>query len=127
MPACGAEVAVEPAPPQCETVTLGTDTLFDFDRYNLKPTGRARLTQLASDINRAEKVTKIKIVGNTDSKGTEHITTSLGQRRADTVAAFLAEKGVPRRQDGRQQRWRIPIRSRPTPCPTAGITRKAAR
>ncbi len=93
---CGATVAVEPAAPQCEKITLGTDTLFEFDKYNLKPTGVARLTQLASDINRAEKVTKIKIVGNTDSKGTEEYNYKLGHRRANTVAAFLGEKGVSR-------------------------------
>jgi OOP family OmpA-OmpF porin len=94
--ACGAVVAVEPVPPKCETVTLGTDTLFAFDRYDLKPTGVARLTQLASDISRAEKVTKIKIVGHTDSKGTEAYNYQLGHRRANTVAAFMGEKGVPR-------------------------------
>ncbi|MFO1422048.1 MAG: OmpA family protein [Candidatus Competibacteraceae bacterium] len=86
----------EPPAPPCEKVTLGTDALFDFDKYHLKPTGQARLTQLASDINRAEKVTKVKIVGNTDSKGTEAYNYQLGLRRANTVAAFLGEKGVPR-------------------------------
>lgn len=96
VPECGAVAAVPPAAPLCEKVTLGTDTLFEFDKYNLKPTGVARLTQLASDINRAEKVTKIKIVGNTDSKGTEQYNYKLGWRRANTVAAFLGEKGVPR-------------------------------
>ncbi|MDS4019022.1 MAG: OmpA family protein [Candidatus Competibacter sp.] len=96
VPECGAVAAVPPATPLCEKVTLGTDTLFEFDKYNLKPTGVARLTQLASDINRAEKVTKIKIVGNTDSKGTEQYNYKLGWRRANTVAAFLGEKGVPR-------------------------------
>lgn len=96
VPECGAVAAVPPAAPLCEKVTLGTDTLFEFDKYNLKPTGVARLTQLASDINRAEKVTKIKIVGNTDSKGTEQYNYKLGHRRANTVAAFLGEKGVPR-------------------------------
>ncbi len=95
---CGA-VAVEPVPPKCEKVTLGTDALFDFDKYNLKPTGQARLTQLASDINRTEKVTSIKIVGHTDSKGTEEYNYKLGLRRANTVAAFLAEKGVPRTKE----------------------------
>ncbi|MDG4597605.1 MAG: OmpA family protein [Candidatus Contendobacter sp.] len=93
---CGSAKPVEPPAPPCEKVTLGTDTLFDFDKYHLKPTGQARLTQLASDINRAEKVTKVKIVGNTDSKGTEAYNYQLGHRRANTVAAFLGEKGVPR-------------------------------
>ncbi len=94
VPECGA-VVVEPAPPQCETVTLGTDTLFDFDRANLKPAGRARLDQLASDINRAERVSAVKVVGHTDSKGTEAYNMRLGQRRADTVAGYLASRNVP--------------------------------
>ncbi len=92
---CGATVAVEPATPQCEKITLGTDTLFEFDKYNLKPTGVARLTQLASDINRAERLSTVKIVGHTDSKGTDAYNMRLGQRRADTVASFLASRNVP--------------------------------
>jgi OOP family OmpA-OmpF porin len=95
VPECGA-VAVEPALPKCETVTLGTDTLFDFDKYNLKPAGRARLDQLASDISRAERLTSVKIVGNTDSKGTEEYNYRLGLRRAETVANYLGDRGVPR-------------------------------
>lgn len=93
VPECGA-VAVEPAPPQCEKITLGTDTLFDFDRAELKPRGRARLDQLASDINRAERVSNVKIVGHTDSKGTDAYNMRLGQRRADTVASYLASRNV---------------------------------
>ena len=96
VPECGGAVAVEPPTPTCEKVTLGTDALFDFDKYNLKPTGQARLNQLASDINRVQKVTKIKIVGNTDSKGTEAYNYKLGLRRAETVASYLGGHGVPR-------------------------------
>ena len=96
VPECGATVAVEPAPPQCEKITLGTDTLFDFDRSDLKPGGRAKLDEVASNIRQAEKVATIKIVGNTDGKGTEAYNYRLGLRRAETVGGFLAEKGVPR-------------------------------
>ncbi|MBL8259374.1 MAG: OmpA family protein [Candidatus Competibacteraceae bacterium] len=94
VPECGGAVAVEPAPPQCERITLGTDTLFDFDRSELKPRGRARLDQLASDINRAERVSTVKIVGHTDAKGTDAYNMRLGQRRADTVASYLASRNV---------------------------------
>jgi OOP family OmpA-OmpF porin len=91
---CGA-VVVTPPPPQCEKITLGTDTLFDFDRANLKPGGRARLDQLGSDINRAERVSTVKVVGHTDSKGTDAYNMRLGQRRADTVAGYLVSRNVP--------------------------------
>jgi len=92
---CGAVAAVPPAAPLCEKVTLGTDALFAFDRYDLKPTGQARLNQLASDINRAERVSTVKVVGHTDSKGTDAYNMRLGQRRADTVASFLVSRNVP--------------------------------
>ena len=97
IPECGGIAAVEPpaAVPQCETVTLGTDALFAFDRYDLKPAGRARLDRLADDIGKAERVSAIKIVGHTDSKGTEAYNMRLGQRRADTVASYAVSKGVP--------------------------------
>ncbi|HOB60678.1 MAG TPA: OmpA family protein [Candidatus Competibacteraceae bacterium] len=98
VPECGGGIAEVPPPavPQCEKVTLGTDTLFDFNKYNLKPAGVAKLNQLASDIRRTEKVTRVKIVGNTDGKGTEAYNYKLGLRRAETVASYLSEKGVPR-------------------------------
>lgn len=91
---CGATV-VEAPPPQCEKITLGTDTLFDFDRYELKAQGRTRLDQLASDIHRAERLSTVKIVGHTDSKGSDAYNMRLGQRRADTVASFLVSRGIP--------------------------------
>jgi OOP family OmpA-OmpF porin len=94
VPECGA-VVVAPAQPACEKVTLGTDALFAFDRYDLKPTGQARLTQLASDINRAERLSTVKVVGHTDSKGTDAYNMRLGQRRADTVASYLVSRNVP--------------------------------
>ncbi len=95
VPECGATAAVEPAQAQCERVTLGTDALFDFDRSELKPRGRARLDQMAADLSRAERVSQIKVVGHTDSKGTDAYNMRLGQRRADTVAGYLASRDVP--------------------------------
>ncbi len=94
---CGGVAVAEPPPaqPQCETARLGTDALFDFDRSNLKPGGRARLDRLASDISRAERVSAIKIVGHTDSKGTDAYNMRLGQRRADTVAGYLSSRNIP--------------------------------
>ena len=94
VPECGA-VVVAPAQPACEKVTLGTDALFAFDRYDLKPTGQTRLTQLASDINRAERLSTVKVVGHTGSKGTDAYNMRLGQRRADTVASYLVSRNVP--------------------------------
>jgi OOP family OmpA-OmpF porin len=97
VPECGAVAVVEPPPaaPVIETLTLGTDALFDFDRYNIKPSASARLNRLASDLRRVASVSSILIVGHTDSKGSEEYNFRLGQRRADAVAGYLAAKGVP--------------------------------
>ncbi len=97
IPECGGVAAVEPPPaaPVIETLTLGTDALFDFDKYNIKPSASERLNRLAADLRRVSSVSSILIVGHTDSKGTEAYNYRLGHRRADAVAGYLAGRGVP--------------------------------
>ncbi len=97
IPECGGVAAVEPPPaaPVVETLTLGTDALFDFDKYNIKPSASERLNRLAADLRRVSSVSSILIVGHTDSKGTEAYNYRLGHRRADAVASYLASRGVP--------------------------------
>ena len=86
-----------PAPGSQEdlVVNIGDRVFFDFDKYNLKPAGRARLDKLVVDLRRVKSVSSIEIVGHTDSKGTEAYNYQLGHRRADTVANYLAAQGVP--------------------------------
>lgn len=95
VPECGGVVAVEPAKPIEDRITLGADAFFDFDRADLKPAGRAKLDKLATDLRRVSSVSSIEIVGHTDSKGTEAYNYRLGQRRADSVAHYLTSRGVP--------------------------------
>ncbi|HPE71974.1 MAG TPA: OmpA family protein [Candidatus Competibacter sp.] len=95
VPECGAVAVVEPATPVVETLSLGADAYFDFDRADLKPAGRAKLDKLVTDLRRVSSVSSIEIVGHTDSKGTEAYNYRLGQRRADSVASYLTARGVP--------------------------------
>ncbi|MCB1765445.1 MAG: OmpA family protein [Candidatus Competibacteraceae bacterium] len=97
VPECGAVAVVEPPPaaPVVETLTLGADAYFDFDKATIKPAGRAKLDRLSSDLRRVASVSSILIVGHTDSKGTEEYNQRLGQRRADSVASYLVSRGVP--------------------------------
>ncbi|MDQ5910119.1 MAG: OmpA family protein [Pseudomonadota bacterium] len=99
IPECGGVAAVEPPPaaPVVETMTLGADAYFDFDKASLKPSGMAKLDRLSADLRRVASVSSVSIVGHTDSKGTEAYNLRLGQRRADTVASYLTSKGVPAR------------------------------
>ena len=97
IPECGGVAAVEPPPaaPVVETLSLGADAYFDFDRAEIKPAGRAKLDKLAADLRRVSSVASILIVGHTDGKGTEAYNYRLGQRRADSVAQYMISRGIP--------------------------------
>jgi OOP family OmpA-OmpF porin len=101
---CGAPAPVEakappppPAPPPAptyETVTLTSEALFDHDKSNLKPQGKAQLDALADKINKDDRVVDVKIIGHTDSDGSEAYNQALSLRRANTVRDYVVEKGV---------------------------------
>ena len=97
IPECGGVAAVEPPPaaPVVETLSLGADAYFDFDRAEIKPAGRAKLDKLAADLRRVSSVSSILIVGHTDGKGTEAYNYRLGHRRADSVAKYMIARGIP--------------------------------
>ncbi|MGV0962820.1 MAG: outer membrane protein OmpA [Polynucleobacter sp.] len=74
-------------------ITLQADTLYDFDKATLKPEGKATLDKIAADLSKI-KLEVIIAVGNTDSVGTDAYNMALGQRRAQSVKAYLVSKGV---------------------------------
>lgn len=74
-------------------ITLQADTLYDFDKSTLKPEGKATLDKIAKDLSKI-KLEVIIAVGNTDSVGTDAYNMALGQRRAQSVKAYLVSKGV---------------------------------
>jgi OOP family OmpA-OmpF porin len=90
-----AKPAAAPAAPGVtqSKITLQADTLYDFDKATLKPEGKATLDQIARDLSKI-KLEVIIAVGNTDSIGTDAYNMALGQRRAQSVKAYLVSKGV---------------------------------
>ena len=74
-------------------ITLQADTLYDFNKSDLKPEGKATLNKIAADLAKI-KLEVIIAVGNTDSVGTDAYNMALGQRRAQSVKAYLTSKGV---------------------------------
>ncbi len=81
--------------PAREQITLGADTFFYFDRYDLKPSAIEKLDELAAKLNQlGPAVTGVSIVGNTDAIGTYEYNQALSERRARSVADYLAQKGV---------------------------------
>jgi OmpA-OmpF porin, OOP family len=74
-------------------VTLQADTLYDFNKADLKPEGKATLDQIAKDMKKM-KLEVVIAVGNTDSVGTDAYNMALGMRRAQSVKAYLVSKGI---------------------------------
>jgi OOP family OmpA-OmpF porin len=83
-----------PAPPPPPTrITLSADSLFDFDQSTIKPQGRASLDKLAADL-RGFHYDTIRVTGHTDRFGSHDYNMKLSTRRAEAVAAYLAQSGV---------------------------------
>jgi OOP family OmpA-OmpF porin len=87
-----AAAAAKPGVAQSK-ITLQADTLYDFDKATLKPEGMATLDKIARDLSKI-KLEVIIAVGNTDSVGSDAYNMALGQRRAQSVKAYLVSKGV---------------------------------
>lgn len=83
-------VQVEPA--QSEVITL-SDVLFVFNQSDLTPTAKSQLDALMSKFEDAD-VVSIKVVGHTDSVGSDAYNQSLSERRASSVAEYLLSQGV---------------------------------
>jgi OmpA-OmpF porin, OOP family len=84
-----------PVPPvvAASKVTFAADAFFDFDKYVLKPEGRAKLDDLVSKIKDVN-LEVIIAVGHTDSIGTVAYNQKLSVRRAEAVKAYLVSKGI---------------------------------
>ena len=67
---------------------------FAFDRYDLTDSVRARLDGLAAKLATAP-YEKLRIIGFTDTIGTDEYNHKLSEKRAWSVAGYLMEKGVP--------------------------------
>ena len=71
------------------------DAFFAFDASTLDSDAQAALTQTASWL-RSNPQYRIRIEGHCDERGTEQYNLALGDRRAETAAAFLAAAGIDR-------------------------------
>ncbi|MDR9753559.1 OmpA family protein [Pseudomonas sp. SZMC_28357] len=78
-----------------EVITLSDagNVLFDFDKSDLKPAAREKLDGLMDKLRNAD-VVSIKVIGHTDSQGTEAYNQALSERRASSVAAYLLQQGL---------------------------------
>jgi OmpA-OmpF porin, OOP family len=95
-----APVVEEPAPapvactPQSETVTVGAEKLFGFDKANLKDEGKAALDEAAAKIKANPEIKAVIVTGHTDRIGSDAYNQKLSERRAKQVAEYLVSQGV---------------------------------
>ena len=75
------------------TAKIAGITLFDFDKFNLRPEAFPVLDEIAQwMIDNPERSALIE--GYTDDRGTDAYNMVLSQRRADSVLNYLVNKGV---------------------------------
>jgi len=89
-------VAVSPSAPEApRSVDLVIN--FNFDSASLQPASKPLLDVLAIALNSDQlKTIRFKVEGHTDAKGQPAYNQQLSSRRADSVVAYLAEKGIPK-------------------------------
>ena len=75
------------------TETAGK-VLFDFNKYNLKQEAIKQLAPVVQVIKDQPGV-RILVVGHTDSVGSDAYNLKLSKQRADSVANYLVQNGVP--------------------------------
>jgi len=98
-PAAASAVSMVPAEKSAEQpetpmhITLDTETHFNFDKFQLKPAGQAKVDELLAEL--AQKhYDSIVVTGHTDRIGDKEYNETLSERRALSVKRYLARKGV---------------------------------
>jgi len=91
-------VVVAPPPPPRKVVfsaDSSVDSLFDFGKAIVKPTGKQALDRFAADLKGADYEV-ITVTGHTDRIGSRKYNQKLSERRAEMVKAYLVESaGIP--------------------------------
>ncbi|WP_114969579.1 outer membrane beta-barrel protein [Rhodoferax ferrireducens] len=90
-PAAQPVVVTPPAPvPMPMKVTLAADSLFDFDKAVVLPSGKQHLDKFVADLQGVD-FDVIAVTGHTDRIGTHAYNLKLSTRRAEAVGAYLVE------------------------------------
>ena len=78
-----------------EALELAAQALFDFDKYELKPEGKAAIDRdVISKLGQVTKLELILVTGHTDRIGTQAYNQKLSERRANAVRDYMVSKGV---------------------------------
>jgi OOP family OmpA-OmpF porin len=84
--------APTPPPPPMRRVTLSAESLFGFDKSELRPEGMRSLDALAAELQ-STRYDNVRIIGHTDRIGTPAYNQALSERRAEAVRNYLVSNG----------------------------------
>jgi outer membrane protein OmpA-like peptidoglycan-associated protein len=84
-----------PAEPAAQVITLDDNgqVMFAFDSAELTPAAQQRLQSLLPTLNEPA-VMRVRVVGHTDSVGSDSYNQGLSERRASSVAEYLIGQGL---------------------------------
>jgi len=85
----------EPAKAPPQKINFSADALFDFDKADLKPAGKAMLDDLTRVLQGA-KYEVILAIGHADRIGSVQYNQKLSVKRAEAVKNYLVGKGIER-------------------------------
>lgn len=77
-----------------DTITVGAEKLFAFDKAALKAEGKAALDEAADKIKANPEITVVIVTGHTDRIGSDAYNQKLSERRANQVKDYLIAQGV---------------------------------
>jgi OOP family OmpA-OmpF porin len=92
-PAPAPLAAPEPPRPVIQRITLSSDVLFEFDKAELRETGKQKLDEIVSATKDA-RVEEVLAIGYADPIGSEQYNEKLSAARAAAVREYLVQKGV---------------------------------
>jgi len=86
-----------PAEPQVvrNEVKLDGDAFFNFDHAELRPDAIAALDELIAKLKSSSRVSRVSVVGHTDSVGSVAYNQKLSERRAESAKRYLVAHGIP--------------------------------
>lgn len=74
-------------------LNIPSDISFDVGKSNIKPNFQAVLSQFAQGLNQ-NPATNIRIIGHTDSTGSDAVNYPLSVNRANSTKSYLSSQGV---------------------------------
>ncbi|MEC8444001.1 MAG: OmpA family protein, partial [Pseudomonadota bacterium] len=89
-------IVIPPMPIEetCQVERSRADVLFGYDSFRLQSKFNEQLDEAADDFFKCPNM-EITLIGFTDSRGSQRYNQRLALRRADAVAQYLMERGVP--------------------------------